>query len=262
MITRDILRQSANLVLAPLMWVTSSLGFFIPRARSAGEFSDLSTNLLVPFPAAFSIWFPIFVGCVGYGIIQALPRYRTLALFRQVGGWTAAGFTCVCGWAVITAFAPLSLVQWGTALIFVPALAAFIKALVNFAPHRGTMSRTLFWTSYVPVSLITGWCSLAVFLNWTPIAYDVFARGQASAVTSFMVLAAALVLIIAVFRRSRVNRVYLIPPIWGLGFLAYRHLLGAQDSPHLGWAALAAIALLILTAFIFESQAPRGHNVR
>lgn len=260
--TRDILRQTANLVLAPLMWVTSSLGFFIPRARSAGEFSDLSTNLLVPYPAAFSIWFPIFVGCIGYAVVQALPRYRALAMFRQVGGWTAAGFACICGWALITAFAPLSLVQWGTALIFVPALAALIKALVKFAPHRGTLSRTLFWTSYVPVSLITGWCTLAVFLNWTPIAYDLFAHGRASTLISFLVLIAALAVIIAVFRGSRGNRVYLIPPIWGLGFLAYRHLLGAQDAPLLGWAAVAAIALLGLAAFIIGSQAPRDHSAR
>ena len=102
----DYLRQAANFVLAPAIWAVSSIGFFVDDARTASEFSDLSDNLLVPMGPAFSIWFPIFVGCIAYGLVQALPHNRTASVFQATGWWTALGFLFICAWSLITAYAP------------------------------------------------------------------------------------------------------------------------------------------------------------
>ncbi|MEM9600459.1 MAG: hypothetical protein AAF926_05520 [Pseudomonadota bacterium] len=244
----DYLRQSLNLVLAPAMWVLSSIGFFMPNARTAGEFSNLSDNLLVPLGPAFSIWFPIFVGCIGYGIIQALPANRTRAVFRQVGWWTAAGFAFICGWALITAYVPDAWVQWGTALIFIPAVAALNIATIRFTRQVNAVTGLERLFTWVPVSLIAGWCSLAIFLNWTPIAYDLFADGAANLLSSLLMLAAALGLIVWICRAAACNKVYVIPPIWGLSWLAVRQLWLEQDVPVIGIVSLIGILLLIATA--------------
>ncbi|MGB6230566.1 MAG: hypothetical protein WBF53_10615 [Litorimonas sp.] len=244
----DILRQSANLVLAPGMWILSSIGFVSDSARTAGEFSDMSDNLLVPLGPAFSIWLPIFVLCIAYGVLQALPRNRTRDVFRATGWWSALGFALICGWALITAYAPASFVQWGTALIFVPAVAALIKAMAKFTRRINEVTAIERVFSWVPLSLIAGWCSLAVFLNWTPIAYEAFADGAASVVSSLLILAAALGLIIWVCRATQCNKVYVFPAVWGLAWLAARHLLAGPEMPLIGWVAVGGILLLIGSA--------------
>ncbi|MGB3455710.1 MAG: hypothetical protein WBG08_04945 [Litorimonas sp.] len=244
----DYLRQSLNLVLAPLMWVLSSLWLIDGGARSASDFSDMSENLLVPLGPAFSIWFPIFVGVIAYGVLQALPRNRTRTVFREVGWWTALGFAGVCGWGLITAYAPDNAVQWASALIFVPSVAALIVATVKFTARVNAVTAAERLMSWWPISLIAGWCSLAVFLNWTPIAYDLFADRAANVTSSLLILAAALGLIVWVCRRSYCNKVYVLPAVWGLAWLAVRHLLGEVESPAIGWAAIAGIFVLIGSA--------------
>jgi len=107
----DRLRQIVNLVGAPLMWVLSTLSFFDPNARSPEGLSEINESQLVPLGFAFSIWFPIFVGCIAYGVIQALGTNKTRDIFRQLGPWTAAGFILICVWSLISAYAPQNLAQ-------------------------------------------------------------------------------------------------------------------------------------------------------
>lgn len=244
----DYLRQTANLILAPGMWILSSIGFMMEGVRTASDFSDMSDNWLVPSGPAFSIWFPIFVLCLAYAVLQALPRNRTRDVFRKTGWWSAAGFACICGWALITAFAPDAAVQWASALIFIPAVAALIIAMFKFSARTGELTTGERMMSWLPVSLIAGWCSLAIFLNWTPIAYDVFSGGEANLTSSLLILAAALGLIVWALRQSGGNKAYVFPGIWGLAWLAGRHL-GGPEIPVIGWAALIGAGLLIVTAF-------------
>lgn len=251
----DYIRQSLNLILAPAMWILSSIGFISEAARTASEFSDMSDNLLVPLGPAFSIWFPIFVGCIAYGLIQALPRNRTQSLFRETGWWTAFGFACVCGWALITAYMPGRWVQWSSALIFIPAVTALIIATLTVRRQKQALRGIETWLVWLPISLIAGWCSLAIFLNWTPIAYDLFAKGQANILSSLLMLAAALGLIIWAFKQSGFNRAYIFPALWGLSWLAARHLGQSADTPLIGWAAVVGIVLLIVTAICGRQKA-------
>jgi hypothetical protein len=247
----DYLRQSANLILAPGMWILSSIGFMIEGVRTASDFSDMSANWLVPSGPAFSIWFPIFVLCIAYGVLQALPRNRTRDVFRLTGWWSAGGFACVCGWALITAFAPDEAVQWASALIFIPAVAALIIAMLKITARKNSLSTAERLMSWLPLSLIAGWCSLAIFLNWTPIAYDVFADGDANLTSSLLILAAALGFIIWALRQSGGNKAYVFPGIWGLAWLAGRHL-GGPEIPVIGWAAVIGAALLVATALMVK----------
>lgn len=233
-------------------------------ARTASEFSDMSDNLLVPSGPAFSIWFPIFVLLIAYGVLQALPRNRTRFVFRDTGWWSAAGFSCICGWALITAFAPDAAVQWGSALVFIPAVAALVIAMLKFTARLSDLSSSERIMSWLPISLIAGWTSLAIFLNWTPIAYVAFAGGIADVTSSLLILAAALGLIVWVLRTAGGNKAYVFPAIWGLAWLAGRHL-GAPEVPVIGWAAIFGAVALTGTALLlkpnFRLKRPLLENV-
>jgi hypothetical protein len=62
----DKLRQWLNIITAPLMWILSSIPQISNYGRTAKEFSEANDSLLVPYGIAFSIWLPIFIGCIGY----------------------------------------------------------------------------------------------------------------------------------------------------------------------------------------------------
>ena len=74
------------------MWILSTLPQVVDIGRTAKEFSDINDSLLVPYGIAFAIWFPIFIGCLGYVFIQAKPVNQTREIFRNIGGWTSRRF--------------------------------------------------------------------------------------------------------------------------------------------------------------------------
>ncbi len=254
------LRRALNLILAPAMWILSSLGMFMSSARSASEFSDMSQNLLVPAGIAFSIWFPIFFGCIAYGIVQAFSKHKDAQIFSDIGWWTVGGFSGVCGWALITAFAPSSIVQWASALIFIPTMLCFVKAMLFFTRRKSEMDRSNRLTTWLPISLISGWTSLAIFLNWTPIAYGFIGASVNLIIPSIIILALALLWAIFIIRKSSGNLAYAFPIIWGLIFLAVKHLSGEGGVTLIGNAAILGILLLIITAYVARKSL-RDHKL-
>lgn len=250
----DQIRQSANLILAPMMWLLSTLPQVTNWGRTASEFSDQNDSLLVPFGFAFAIWFPIFVLCIGYAIIQALPRNMNNAAFRAAGPWTALGFLGVSLWALISAHAPDGLVLWGTALVFVPTVFCLIRALLIIRDHKHDLSGAASIFSNLGIGMIAGWTSLAMFLNWTPLIGRVTGLGE--------VLVCAVMLVLAlIFIASRLKKcggywAYAFPAIWGLSFLSYERFKTGVAFETLGiMAAIGAAGLIILTMILKRRHA-------
>lgn len=249
----DYIRQIIIFVAAPLMWILSSLSFFDPNARSPEGLSEINESLLVPLGFAFSIWFPIFVGCIAYGIIQVFPSNRTRAIYRQSGGWAGAGFVLICVWSLISAYANESWAQWGTALVFIPAMLCLVKAMLIFTRGRHSLDKMETVCVWLPVSLIAGWTSLAVFLNWTPIVLKLFGSNIPFILPNVVMLLAALVWSGFIIRKSGANRAYAFPIIWGLSFLFIKQVFVTQNSILIGGLALAG-ALLIMGLAAFKPE--------
>lgn len=246
----DYVRQILNLILAPAMWIFSMLSFFAPNARSPKGLSNLNESLLVPMGAAFSIWFPIFVGCIAYGIIQFLGTNRRRAIYRSTGWWTAAGFALVCVWALVSAYMPDAYAQLGTALVFIPAMLCLVKAMLIVTRKRSALCRYEHIFVFVPLSLIAGWTSIAVFLNWTPVVIGLMSDMSPSLIVTIAMLGLALVWAAFIIRKSGCNRAYAFPIIWGLSFLALKQLVTEPTAPVIGVLALLGALLLIgITAY-------------
>lgn len=245
---QDILRQVLILLATPLIWIFSSLGVFLESARSPSDFSDLSVNLLVPQTFAFSIWFPIFVGIMAYGVIQALPANRTVDAYRKSGWWIAAGLWGVSAWGLVTAFAPDNIVEVLATLIFVPTMIALVIGMIKLWRARRAMGGLEKWLVLLPISLIAGWCSIAVFVGMNGLLWKfVEPMGWNITGTALSVLGLALWWAIYILRQGALNKVYAFPIIWGLGFLAVRHF-AEGGTVLIGSAAVAGIIAVALAA--------------
>jgi len=250
----DYIRQSLNLVLGSIMWLCSSLNLFFDSARSPADMSDSNDSLLVPFGAAFSIWLPIFVLCFIYGVLQALPRNRTEPVYRRLGWWTAAGFAGVCLWGLINAFAPMTpfdWAQWGTAIIFVPTMLLLVKAMLIATAEKEKMTQFERYTVHLGLSLIAGWCSIAVFLNWTP----QIVSGLEGFGIKEVWICGALVLFIAIWaihisEKSNGNGAYIFPIIWGAIFTIFALF---KESPNENIHFVTS-PLAVLIAFVFMTH--------
>lgn len=250
----DKVRQSANLILAPMMWLLSTLPQVTDWGRTASEFSDQNDSLLVPFGLAFAIWFPIFVLCVGYAFIQGLSSKASHPVFRAAGPWTAFGFLGVCLWALISAHAPDGLVLWGTALVFVPTVFCLVRALLILRRGKRDLHGAASIFSNVGIGMIAGWTSLAMFLNWTPLIGQITGLGEVLVCAVMLVI--ALVFIATVLKKSDGYIAYAFPVIWGLSLLSYERYQTNVSFEVLGvMAAIGALGLLIITILLNRRRA-------
>ena len=253
--SNDLARQWLNIIAAPSMWILSTLPQIMDWGRSAKEFSDANNSLLVPYGIAFSIWLPIFVGCIGYAILQGLKTNRTREVFRKTGWWTGAGFACVCGWALFSGWGTPMMARWGTALIFIPTVFCLVKAMLILTRCKSSLDKTERIWVWAPISLIAGWTSIAIFLNWTPIISDNLAGSVPVLVSNMGMLGIALLWAVFVTRRSGGNIAYAFPIVWGLAWLAFKAL-GAGEAPSaIGMAALAGLAIVSAAALLTAKRA-------
>ncbi len=249
-IRSDLIRAATNLLAAPLIWICSSLGFFIDGARSPSGFSDLTANLLVPQTTAFSIWLPIFIGIMTYSVIQSMPSNLTRDLFRQTGWWVAGGLWGIIAWGLVTAFVPDSRVEEVATLVFIPAMCALVVATVRLSRRRQALNAMEKAFVLTPISLIAGWCSIAVFIGLNGLIWShAEGWGWSNIGTALSVLGLALWWIIYVLRQGAINKAYAFPCIWGLSFLALRHF-GQGGFVWIGAAALVGIVAIILACVV------------
>lgn len=241
----DTLRQILNLVFAPAMWISSSVPMIFDVGRSISEQSESNNTLLVPAGIAFSIWFPIFVGCIAYGVIQMLPSNKDRALFRDIGWLTAGSFMLITLWGYMAAFPPPTVSAWGTALVFIPAMLLICAAVAKMTPRKAELSSAEGYMTYVPLSLLAGWCSIAVFLNWAQLGvHGPIGFGLSELIVCLLTLAAALAWITYMINKTNGNRAYTFAPVWGLAFLVAARL--SMDDYSLPIAIAAGIGALVL----------------
>lgn len=250
----DSLRQIFNLILAPMMWLCSSLSFVIEGANRPGDMSGSKANLLVPFGAAFSIWLPIFVLCITYGILQALPKNRDNAVFRRLGWWSAAGFAGICLWGIINALAPMQPFNWallGTAVIFVPTMLLLVKTMLIVTTEKENLKGLEKIVTWLGLSLIAGWCSIAIFLNWTVQTVAIMTdAGLGVQLSHIIILALALLWGVFITLKSGGNLAYVFPIIWGLVFIIIKRLLTQPTYTAITIGAATGIVILIVVCAV------------
>ncbi len=141
----------------------------LPPLLFRGSFNTLTakppgmapSNPATPAGYAFIIWAFIFIGCMVYAVVQALPANVSETLFRRIGWATAGGFALCAAWLFAARYGPV----WLTVPIIVGMFACLAFAVLSAASWQTPLSAARYWLVLAPLTLYLGWLSAAMFVN-------------------------------------------------------------------------------------------------
>ena len=251
--TRDSIRQVTNLVFSFAQFLVTLL----PGLGIGTGIGDRATTIapqVQPIYWSFFIWFLIYACCIVYGIYQASPAQRENNILRRIGFSTASAFIGVTAYALVAQFEIGS--EWILIAIFIWILASLLYAIRRLTEERALLTMTEEYTILAPISLLTGWVSLAIFVNIAAILKE---SGMLATIeTSFSVLLLLITGSVAfgIIYKTKGNIWYTIPVIWGLIGVIIANTWQQQNSVVAGTAALAAVILVGILVIVQR----RGHR--
>jgi hypothetical protein len=255
--TRDIIRLGTNLIFSFAQFLVTllpALGIGI----GIGSQSVGSVPQVQPIYWSFFIWFLIYAACIAYGIYQALPEQRENEILRRVGFYTASAFIGVTAYALVAQSKIGS--EWILIAIFIWILASLLVAIMRLTVDQSRLTKTEEYAVLLPVSLLFGWCSLAVFVNIAAILKD---SGMLAPIETsfslFLLLVAGSVASVIIYK-TKGNIWYTIPVIWGLIGVVIANIWQQPNTTAAGAASLAAIILVGILVIIRKRE--RENSVR
>jgi hypothetical protein len=255
--TQDIIRQGTNLIFSIAQFLVTllpALGIGI----GIGSQSVGSVPQVQPVYWSFFIWFLIYAACIAYGIYQALPAQRENEILSRIGFYTASAFIGVTAYALVAQFRIGS--EWILIAIFIWILASLLVAIMRLTVDQSRLIKTEEYAVQAPISLLLGWCSLAVFVNVATILKDSGMLGTTETSFSlFLLLVAGCVASVMIYK-TKGNIWYTIPVIWGLIGVAIANIWQQPNTTVAGAATVAAIVLVGILVIIRKRE--RENSVR
>jgi hypothetical protein len=222
--------------------------FFDGFARPAGR----PPTPIVPADYAFTIWGLIYGLSVAYAVQQFVAANRAPPRAR----WAAAVlFALSSAWLAFARYGPLWLTVPVIAIML--ALAAY---LVIAVAHRAMPNLAEKWISLALFGLYAGWLTVALFANFTEVAFDLGFSflGLSMVAWTLLSLAAATALACGIAVAARGNWLYAAAILWAFAAI----LVANASSPSAGvvGTAIAIAAALVLAASWIGFRA--GENPR
>jgi hypothetical protein len=122
----------------------------------ANTIYDLFPTAVSPAPYTFTIWLPIFLWALIFGVYQALPNNRKDSRLDKLSLPITAAYLCNAA----TGFTPIGLSVVAIVALLVSLIAAFL-VLAGF----GKQDRRFTWFVRVPTVLFFGWITVATIVN-------------------------------------------------------------------------------------------------
>jgi hypothetical protein len=244
---RDIFRQGANIIFAIAQFFVTFLPAF-GIGRGIGDRAIGNSSPIVPIYWAFFIWFLIFPACIAFGIYQAFPKQRENDIQRRFGFYTASAFIGITAYALVAQFGGS---DWILVAIFVWILASLISALFHLTDYRHCLTQREQYIVLAPISLLTGWVSLAILVNLADALKisGIIRAGNVETIFSVFLLLVALLFASVIIRRTQGNLWYAFPVIWGIIGVVIANI---QERPNYtvavtsGSVALAILGVLLM----------------
>lgn len=222
-----------------------------------GPGAELERTPLLPATYAFSIWFPIFAGCIAYAIWQLLPSRRSDLALSALAPLAALAFGVCTLWSIVAQF----WINWLTVPIFV-ALLAFL--LLGMAAYRREGLRTQGWRPHPLVTasfgVYAGWSSVAILANTSTVletaGFSYFGMGL-DRFSGFLVVVGGAIL--WWLTRSMPRNVWFAGAVlWAIVAIVIEN---AMEHQALGVSLLAGL-LGVLIAIATIRAAPLGYPAR
>jgi len=113
-------------------------------------------TLVVPAGYAFIIWSVLFLGCLVFAVVQALPKMLTDKSLRKVGWLAGLAFW---GNAVWELWVPVYGLELGSLLLILVILIPLLSIMFILKDQRDNR-----WF-FIPLMMLAGWVSVATFVN-------------------------------------------------------------------------------------------------
>jgi len=237
--TLDQVRRWLNLLLSIAQIAVTVFCFAFGTSFDDAAGAPSADPPIVPAGYAFIIWSVIYGGCLAYGTYQFANARMEDPLLRRIGFLTASGFLGCCCWLLCVRFAHL---QWTVPCILWMA-ASLLGAFAALWRVAGD-SWILRLCVIAPVSIYSGWLSLAIFANTASVAKSFGWRpallGESAGSIGLMLVATSLAVFI--LWQSRGNLWYGCTILWGLTGIGVRNQFELRN----GQVALTAWLLLAI----------------
>jgi hypothetical protein len=239
--TTDLARGLVVAVLAVVQVLVAGLS---GRGAAGESMRDIARSYATPvLPAgwAFAIWGPIYLAFLGYAVYQLLPAQRGRAVHRATGWWLAASAVLNAGW--ILAFSARHLLLAEVLLLALLAVLARVFGRLSRERASGTVERAAL---RFPVSLYTGWVSLAVVAGTatTGVRLGLPGEGALATIAAVLVLLVAAGIVAAVVTFGTAVVGYAAAVVWALVGIALNEPPTAVGVA----AAVASVIVLFATA--------------
>ena len=221
------------------------LSFFPERLgfeQTIGDRSDAVRTLLTPPDYAFAIWGPLFLGCLVFAILHALPRNLRTPLFRKTGWYVAATFAANAAWVV---YVPAIGLDLGSYVLLLAILTCLV--VVTMIVRRDTTAGRGQRLAMLPILALAGWISAAA----TAAASQTLLPGDAAVPALLVVLVAGSAFALAVAAYSA-SVAYALTAGWGFATVGLVNLDGG--SAMIGFVAAAAAVLTVAASVVGKTR--------
>ncbi len=123
--------------------------------------SDSNPTLFTPAGYVFSIWGVIYLGLVALVIYQALGTPEAEAVRARIGPWFIVNALLNAGWLFLWGAELL----WASVVVMLGILATLIVLYKRLGIGRAVATPGQRWAVRLPVSIYTGWISVATIAN-------------------------------------------------------------------------------------------------
>lgn len=257
--TQDIIRQGTNLIFSLAQFLVTLLPV-LGIGIGIGSRATRGVPDVQPIFWSFFIWFLIYAACIAYGIYQALPAQRENDILRHAGLYTASAFIGVTVYALVAQFGGS---DWILIAIFIWILVSLLYAIIRLTEDRSRLTPAEEYTVLAPVSLLTGWVSLAIFVNFAAAlkASGMLPGGTVETTFSVILLLIAGGVVSGIIYKTKGNIWYTFPVIWGLIGVIIANIWQQPNGVVAGTAALVALIILgILVILLRREQEKSGRN--
>jgi translocator protein len=245
----DRLRQTLNVLFTSGQILATTYGYVTGLNKNFTETDPKRTPPIVPAPYAFAIWGPIYAASIGYAVYQGMPEQRENPLLRQIGFYTAAAFLGTTLWLIAAQLLRI----WLTLLLIFAILLALLGAFIQLIRAGAPRSTAEQYLVVMPISLFTGWITVAAIANSATTLYTSGVRDWLftdETWATLMVKTGGLIGAGATLA-SRGNIWYAGTLIWGLIGIAVANMT-RQFNP--GVAFAASLMALVVGLVLFKAR--------
>lgn len=229
------------------------------NGKSVGDLSAEYNNLFTPASYAFSIWGIIFIMLLVFGaygvyssFIKTSPADSSYqdAVEKTAPWFLIANIFCAA-WVVFWLDEMVGISVLCMLGILISLLICVVKLEIE---QRESTNRERFF-SWLPISLYTGWISVATVANFSALlnsSFDITLEVQEIVMIVILLVTSVIYIMMLLLKKMRV---FTMVGVWALIAIAARHWISENamiEYHHLGIMA-ATLAVILLIAVIFKS---------